>query len=1142
MEHAAKKLVGRLLPQGILPGLLLGMMLCFSLIPCVTVQAETVIDSVEATVTQPVGWAKVSSITATPGNGTYQANIKYIQEWDANYKSFVSRGPGAEITAGEKYQIVINFVPEKGYTFSDSLTASINGNAASRYTMKDGLVCFSHIFIALPTNSKETCMEVSSIAVKSNVQTPATGAAITNPSCDIISNSAMTVQETGWINGDTGIKGSGVFTAGNWYCYVLLRLEGDAYTKYKFAAKGNMTLTVNGSKWTVTEATNGTDYATVRAVSTTWALNGNTPTHSHTAKAVAAKAATCTQAGNTAYYICSGCNKWFKDAACTTEITDQNSVEISATGHTWSEKIEDEAHLKEKAADCCSYNTYWYDCAVCNTISKTQFFVSDTQKGSHSYKSEWNKGDASGHWHICQYCKEPDTVKAHVPGPAATETTPQTCTECGYVIAPALGHTHNVTFVTAKAATCTETGNTAYYTCSGCGKWFKDAGCTTEITDQSSVVNPATGHRWSEEIEDEEHVKDRAADCRSYNTYWYDCAVCDAISGNQFFVSKTQQGAHSYETEWNKGDASGHWHKCQYCGEHDTVVAHAPGPAATEETPQTCTECGYIITPELEHTHNVTYVAAQEATCTEKGNTAYYTCSGCGKWFKDAGCTTEISDHSSVVKPANGHKWSEQIEDEAHLKGRAANCRSCNTYWYDCAVCDAISGNQFFTSETKEGAHSYKSEWNKGDASGHWHNCQYCGERDTVVAHVPGSAATETSPQTCTKCGYIIVPAKGHTTHDAVYVAAQEATCIKKGNEAYYTCSGCEKWFRDAECTEEIQDHSSVMISALGHSWSEKIEDKSHLKKAAADCRSCNVYWYDCVMCDAISSNKYFTGKTRGAHSYEDEWNEGDASGHWHDCQYCDAHDAVKAHIPGPPATEENPQTCTECGYVIKDTLIEEDSKGTQTTNGETNPTNSDNKETSDELPEEGTTLEDDSGKAIYEIVIEGDTVEYVSTISRSTATVTIPSTVTIDNVTYKVTGIADDAFKNNKTVKKVVIGKNVTTIGNSAFSGAVKLKAVTIGANVTSIGDKAFYKCTALTKITIPSKVTKIGKSAFYGCKNLKNITIKTTKLTTKKVGSKAFYGIHKKATIKVPKSKYKAYKTMLKGKGLRKSINIEK
>ena len=63
-----------------------------------------------------------------------------------------------------------------------------------------------------------------------------------------------------------------------------------------------------------------------------------------------------------------------------------------------------------------------------------------------------------------------------------------------------------------------------------------------------------------------------------------------------------------------------------------------------------------------------------------------------------------------------------------------------------------------------------------------------------------------------------------------------------------------------------------------------------------------------------------------------------------------------------------------------------------------------------------------------------------------------------------------------------------------------------------------------------------------FYGCKNLKNITIKTSKLTAKKVGSKAFKGIHKKAVIKVPKSKVKAYKTILKGKGIGKSAKVKK
>lgn len=88
--------------------------------------------------------------------------------------------------------------------------------------------------------------------------------------------------------------------------------------------------------------------------------------------------------------------------------------------------------------------------------------------------------------------------------------------------------------------------------------------------------------------------------------------------------------------------------------------------------------------------------------------------------------------------------------------------------------------------------------------------------------------------------------------------------------------------------------------------------------------------------------------------------------------------------------------------------------------------------------------------------------------------------------------------------------------------------------ASVKEIGAYAFAKCTAVTNITILAKVTEIGKQAFYGCKKLKKITIKTKSLTSKKVGSKAFKGIYSKATVKVPKSKLKAYKKLLKAKGI--------
>ena len=105
-----------------------------------------------------------------------------------------------------------------------------------------------------------------------------------------------------------------------------------------------------------------------------------------------------------------------------------------------------------------------------------------------------------------------------------------------------------------------------------------------------------------------------------------------------------------------------------------------------------------------------------------------------------------------------------------------------------------------------------------------------------------------------------------------------------------------------------------------------------------------------------------------------------------------------------------------------------------------------------------------------------------------------VPRTVKIQGKTYKVTSIAANAFKNNK-----------------------KLTSVTVGANVTTIGSKAFY-----------------------GCKNLKKITVKSTKL--KSVGKNALRGIHKKAVVKVPKSKLLKYKKLFKSRGQKKTVRIKK
>lgn len=192
-----------------------------------------------------------------------------------------------------------------------------------------------------------------------------------------------------------------------------------------------------------------------------------------------------------------------------------------------------------------------------------------------------------------------------------------------------------------------------------------------------------------------------------------------------------------------------------------------------------------------------------------------------------------------------------------------------------------------------------------------------------------------------------------------------------------------------------------------------------------------------------------------------------------------------------------------------------------------------------------GVPIEDVKTKALYKVTsvtATGGTVEYVKHKSKTVKTVTIPKTITMDGLTFKVTSIAAKAFKGNKKLSKITIGSNVKTIGKEAFSGCTKLKTVKMGSKVTTIGDKAFYKCVKLTSIVIPSKVTKIGKSAFEKCKKLKAVTIKTKKLTAKKVGAKAFKGIKSNATIKVPKKKFKAYKSMLQKKGVSKKARFKK
>ena len=165
------------------------------------------------------------------------------------------------------------------------------------------------------------------------------------------------------------------------------------------------------------------------------------------------------------------------------------------------------------------------------------------------------------------------------------------------------------------------------------------------------------------------------------------------------------------------------------------------------------------------------------------------------------------------------------------------------------------------------------------------------------------------------------------------------------------------------------------------------------------------------------------------------------------------------------------------------------------TANGSTtNPS-----DTSQTFPKTGTSVK--TKDALYKVTkadATGCTVTLVKPHRKTNSTFTVPATIKSEDgkITFRVTEISKNAFKNHVKLKKVIIGKNVG----------------------------------------------KIGANAFSGCKKLKNIKITSTQLTKKSVGKNVFKGIDKKAVIKVPKKKLKAYKSIFKGKGQAKSVKIKK
>lgn len=120
--------------------------------------------------------------------------------------------------------------------------------------------------------------------------------------------------------------------------------------------------------------------------------------------------------------------------------------------------------------------------------------------------------------------------------------------------------------------------------------------------------------------------------------------------------------------------------------------------------------------------------------------------------------------------------------------------------------------------------------------------------------------------------------------------------------------------------------------------------------------------------------------------------------------------------------------------------------------------------------------------------------------------TVTVPSTVTIDEVSYTVTAIGTSAFADCEGMESVTLPATVISVGNYAFNGCLNLRSVTLPATLAEIGISAFAG-TSITEVELSGDITAIKSGTFAGTE-LERVKLPTT---VEVIGEKAFAGCAK-------------------------------
>ena len=214
---------------------------------------------------------------------------------------------------------------------------------------------------------------------------------------------------------------------------------------------------------------------------------------------------------------------------------------------------------------------------------------------------------------------------------------------------------------------------------------------------------------------------------------------------------------------------------------------------------------GETITVYVKHEHKLTKTAAVAATCTTAGNTEFYTCSVCNKYYSDAAGTKQITAADTVIPAA--HKLTK-------VDAVAATCTKdgVNAH-YTCSGCDKLFNDPAGLSTITQQQATAKAPGHKAvmGAEGKLPTCTEDGNIEYFECSC-GALFTDEACKNEVKAADTVVAATGHKLTKTAAVAA---TCTTAGSIEYYTCD-CGALFSDAEGKTAITT-SQVAVAATVH-------------------------------------------------------------------------------------------------------------------------------------------------------------------------------------------------------------------------------------------------------------------------------------------------------------------------------------